>query len=348
MKKFFRILGILLASILLIFGSYIAYVYIQYHRIADNQKQLILSNRETKVSVNKTYKIMTYNIGYASYPADYTFFMDGGKEVRARSVKAVDDALDEDVRMIKSQNPDFVNIQEIDWQGTRSQYVNEPKRLLAEVGGYGSVLTQNYDSAWLQYPVLNPIGKAKSGILTLSKYEIDKSTRYSLPIDTNFSKFFDLDRAFDVNVLPITGSNKKFVLINTHLSAYTKNVAVQKAQLKKIFAKMQEYVDADDYVICGGDYNHDLVGRPKNELTWMKSFPTAELTRGMRVVAPDPQTNVPSVRSNGVTLTDPKEIFGWIDGFLVSENVSELSVKSVSNNFKSSDHQPVVMEFQLK
>ncbi|MDR0297527.1 MAG: endonuclease/exonuclease/phosphatase family protein [Streptococcaceae bacterium] len=348
MKKFIKSIVLLFALVVLIAGVYVAYVYIQYHRIADAQKQTVTSNRATELTTGKTYKLMTYNIGYGSYPADYTFFMDGGKEVRARSVQAVNDAIDEDARMIRSQAPDFVTVQEIDWQGTRSQYVNEPARLRSKVGDYGSVLTQNYDSAWLQYPVLDPIGKAKSGILTLSKYNISASTRYSLPIDTNFSKFFDLDRAFDVNILPIASSTKKFVLINTHLSAYTKNVAVQKAQLKKIFDTMQTYVDAGDYVICGGDYNHDLVGRPKNELTWMKSFPTADLTKGMRVVAPNPDSSAPSVRSNGVTLSDPKEIFGWIDGFLVSENVTSLSVKTVSNNFKSSDHQPVVMDFKLK
>lgn len=53
-----------------------------------------------------------------------------------------------------------------------------------------------------------PIGKAKSGIMTYSKYEIESSTRYKLPIETNFNKFFDLDRAFAVSILPIKNSDK--------------------------------------------------------------------------------------------------------------------------------------------
>jgi endonuclease/exonuclease/phosphatase family metal-dependent hydrolase len=143
-------------------------------------------------------------------------------------------------------------------------------------------------------------------------------------------------------------NGKDFVLYNVHLSAYTKDQSVQKAQLDKLFKSMQKEVDAGNYVICGGDYNHDLVGRAHNELTWMKTFPTEDLTRGMRVVAPNPDSNAPSVRSNGVTLEDPKEITGWIDGFLVSANISDISVTTVDNGFKSSDHQPVVMEFQFK
>ena len=61
---------------------------------------------------------------------------------------------------------------------------------------FTSVLTQNYDSAYLFYPVTKPIGKAKSGIMTYSKYEIESSTRYKLPIETNFNKFFDIPNVF--------------------------------------------------------------------------------------------------------------------------------------------------------
>ena len=82
-------------------------------------------------------------------------------------------------------------------------------------------------------------------------------------------------------------------------------------------------------------------------MTWLKPFPTANLTKGMRVVAP---TNSPSVRSLDVPYNkaNPKNIFGTIDGFLVSKNIKDLSVKTINNDFKSSDHQPVVMQFELQ
>lgn len=347
MKKFLKIVGGLIALLLVLVGGYVAYAFIQYHRLPDNLAGEIKNNQSKKVELAQKYSIATYNIGYGSYPPDYTFFMDGGKEVRARSKDSVEKAIKEDAALLQSVSPDFVNIQEIDWEGDRRQKVNEPKLLLSNLSNYSSVLTQNYDSAYLFYPISNPIGKAKSGIMSLSKFEIAKSTRYSLPIETNFNKFFDLDRAFSVTEMPIEGSDKKFVQVNVHLSAYTKDQSVQKAQMEKLFKKMQTYVDAGDYVICGGDFNHDLVGRPKNELTWMKSFPTDNLNKGMRVIAPNPETSAPSVRSNGVAIDDPKEIFGWVDGFLVSDNIKDLSVKTVSNNFKSSDHQLVQMEFEL-
>ncbi|MFK5277752.1 endonuclease/exonuclease/phosphatase family protein, partial [Lactococcus lactis] len=108
-----------------------------------------------------------------SYPPSFNFFLDGGDDVRAYSKSAVKSAIQEDIRLINKEKPDFGNIQEIDWQGDRSQQVNEPQMVRAGLPDYTSVLTQNYDSAYLFYPVTKPIGKAKSGIMTYSKYEIN-------------------------------------------------------------------------------------------------------------------------------------------------------------------------------
>ena len=35
------------------------------------------------------YRVASYNIGFGAYSNDYSFFMDGGKESRARSPEAV-------------------------------------------------------------------------------------------------------------------------------------------------------------------------------------------------------------------------------------------------------------------
>jgi endonuclease/exonuclease/phosphatase family metal-dependent hydrolase len=345
MKIFIKSIVSIIAIAILVVASYIGYVYLQYHRIPDNQKLIIKNNQNTTPEIGKSYSMMTFNIGYGSYPADYTFFMDGGKEVRARSKKDVVSNINEDIRLIKNANPDIVNIQEVDYQGDRSMHVSEPKMFSTAFASYTNIFVQNYDSAYLFYPVLNPIGKAKSGIQTLTKFAAIQSTRYQLPIETNFSKFFDLDRAFSVTVIPIQNSNKKLYLYNTHMSAFIKDKVIQAKQLTKIFGSMQKHVDNGDYVIAGADFNHVLSGAAHPELTWMKPFPVKELTKGMRVVAP---TNQPSVRSNGVPYTSPKEITGIIDGFLVSDNISTSDVKTIQNNFKSSDHNPVVMKFTLK
>ncbi|MGO2329893.1 MAG: endonuclease/exonuclease/phosphatase family protein, partial [Lactococcus cremoris] len=45
---------------------------------------------------------------------------------------------------------------------------------------------------------------------------------------------------------------------------------------------------------------------------------------------------------------NPKNTFGIIDGFLVSNNIKDLKIQTIDNQFKSSDHQPVLMDFSLE
>lgn len=105
----------------------------------------------------------------------------------------------------KGARTDTSLYQEVDQDGDRSQHVDEVAWLKKHLPAYNSLYGQNYDSSYLFYPFTDPIGQAKSGLVTLSKAEITSSKRYSLPIETNFNKFFDLDRAFTVSRIPVKG-----------------------------------------------------------------------------------------------------------------------------------------------
>ena len=83
----------------------------------------------------------------------------------------------------------------------------------------------------------------------MSKYTIQSSQRYSLPIETNFNKFFDLDRAFTVSYLPVSNL-KQLVLINIHLSAYTKDPTIGKSQLEKLFHYMESEYEKRKLYYC--------------------------------------------------------------------------------------------------
>ncbi|MDR0198991.1 MAG: endonuclease/exonuclease/phosphatase family protein [Streptococcaceae bacterium] len=335
----------ILLFILLIILAYFVYVFAQYHRLPDDITLEIENPIKQWLEQGKTYTAITWNLGYGSYPADYTFFMDGGKESRARSREKVEIAMAGDLRLLQTAKPDLVLLQEVDWEGDRSRKVDEPAVLRAGMHNYASVLAQNYNSAYLFYPVTRPIGKAKSGILTFSRFTVSEAKRYSLPIQTSFAKFFDLDRCFSVATLPVAGTDKRLQLVNVHLSAFMKDEKVQQKQILTLFDKLAEFVAAGDYAICGGDFNHDLIGNPREDLTWMKAFPTVDLPEGLKVIAP---TNAPSVRANGVIRDDPQEIFGNIDGFIVSENVDVTVVQTIVNHFESTDHEAVKMTFSLK
>lgn len=336
-------LGIL-TLILLTVGSYVAYLFLDYHRLEDNLAlEVTNQTRQDKFAVGQTYSMMTFNIGYGSYPSDYSFFMDGGSEVRARSQQAVKEALAIDKDLIAAVNPDLILFQEVDVDSDRSQHINQVEYFTQELDKYSWSFAQNYDSSYLFYPVTDPIGQATSGLLTLSKTNFQEATRYQLPIDTDINKFFDLDRAYSVNRFR-TNSGADLVVINVHLSAYTKNANIQKEQLEKISQTMESEYAKGNYVIVGGDFNHALDDKARNDLTWMKTFPVDQLPAGFSVLA---SSNAPTVRNIDQAYNPDTTLTGTIDGFIVSDNVQAQSSQTISNDFASSDHNPVVMQFIL-
>lgn len=340
-RSLLTLLGVVIA-VGMVVGAYMSYVYLQYHRLPDQQKLTVNNNQGKLVQQGQTYKVTTFNIGYGSYPADFSFFMDGGKEVRARSRESVQKALTNDQKLLSQLKSDFTLLQEVDVSGNRSQEVNEVAYFQKHNPNDASSFAQNYDSAYLFYPVTNPIGQAKSGLLTLSKYHLTSAKRYQLPIETNFNKFFDLDRAFSVNRFT-TATRKELVLVNVHLSAYIRNQIIQEAQLHKLFTYLDKEAKKGNYVICGGDYNHVLKGQVHNELTWMKAFPSQKLPSNLRIVAP----NTATVRNINEPYNPKTTTTGTIDGFILSKNVTATAISILDNHFAHSDHQPVTLAFTI-
>lgn len=345
LKKIIKWSLSILALILLTVGSYVAYLFLDYHRLEDNLAlEVTNQTSQDEFAVGQTYSMMTFNIGYGSYPSDYSFFMDGGDEVRARSKNAVEEALAIDKDLITSANPDLLLFQEVDLDGDRSQHVNQVDYFTQGLTDYSWSFAQNYDSSYLFYPVTDPIGQATSGLLTLSKINFQEATRYQLPIDTDINKFFDLDRAYSVNRYG-TNSGADLVIINVHLSAYTKNASIQKAQLAKISQTMESEYAKGNYVIVGGDFNHALDDNARNDLTWMKTFPVDQLPAGFTLAAP---SNAPTVRNINQPYNPNTTLTGTIDGFILSDNIIVDTIETLSNDFASSDHHPVLMTIRLQ
>ncbi|MGX7148165.1 endonuclease/exonuclease/phosphatase family protein [Enterococcus ureasiticus] len=357
LKKSIKIFSGILVIFTAIILAYVGYVYFSYSRISDDLSVEISQKAKIKqASTNQEYKITTFNVGYGSYTPDYTFFMDGGKQSKAVSKESVVENISGVIDTTQKINPDFALFQEVDEKATRSHRVDEVAQITHQFNDYSSVFATNYDSAFLMYPVLDPIGKSKSGILTLSNTAIEESTRYSLPIETNFNKFFDLDRAYTVSKIPV--ENGKYLMIyNVHLSAYIKDQKIQKEQVHKLFDHMENEYKKGNYVVGGGDFNHDLLDSStetfKNdtteEYTWLQPFPKKELPKHLQVAAMNKtKIPVPSVRNLDKPYKKGESFVALIDGFIISDNVENISGKVINAEFKNSDHNPVEMTFKLK
>lgn len=336
-------------------GGYLAYLDLSYRRLP---KRLALPiagcAQQAQLQRGRQYSAVTYNIGYGSYPPSYSFFMAGGKYSRAYSAEAVRRSLAGVVRTVQGLAPDFAFYQEVDIDSDRARHVNELALLDAGSKAYARVFGQNYDSVYLYYPFTKPIGKARSGLVTQAKSALVQATRYALPVDEDFNKFMDLDRAFTASYTPVD-NGRKLVLVNVHLSAFTPNQAVHDAQLAQLFAFIARQYQLGNYVLVGGDYNHRVLKAAPQVFhtddaprTWTHVFPADRLpqgfyqpTRGLAEAA------IPSARALDRAYQPQSSFVTLIDGFICSPNLTTTSVQVIDTKFAYSDHNPVVLRFSL-
>lgn len=165
MKKTLKVALYVLLALVLIVLAYVIYVFAAYYRVEDMQKLGVAhcdaasaAPMEGAPQTGVTYRVSSANVGFGAYSADYSFFMDGGKESRARSRQAVDENMRGEVSLVKDLSPDFALFQEVDIYGTRSWHIAEDAYLDDVMGNseFNKVFAQNYDSPYLFYPLINP------------------------------------------------------------------------------------------------------------------------------------------------------------------------------------------------
>lgn len=355
MKKFLKVAGIILLALILIAGGYVISVFASYHRIEDNLKlepELLGNTDSGKVALNTTYSIMTYNIGYGAYSRDYSFFMDGGESSWAKSEPALRENLEGISKEINSAAPNFLLLQEVDSDGTRSYHVNEVDILKKNIGNGAFVYAPNYDSPFLMYPLTEPIGANKSGILTKSSFgTVSSAVRRSLPVSDSVKKILDLDRCYSITRIPAEG-DKELCLYNVHLSAYGAERSVREGQLGLLMSDVKADMDKGNYVIIGGDFNHNLRSEGSDKVPeWAQLFPRETLPQGFNMAfdkCENADISKDTCRNTDTGFVPGTSFTVMADGFMVSDNVKVTDYVNVYTDFMYSDHTPVLMSFELE
>lgn len=362
MKKVLKALLAVLLAIVLIVGGYFAYLFLSFHRMGDNVTLEVEDNQLGKIlfaedesGEAQTYKIVSWNIGFGAYESDYGFFMDGGTESRAWSKERLDQNLKTVGQVLNDQDADFYIIQEVDRDSTRSYHVDEAIYMKDACAGMSNVWALNYDSPYLMYPFTSPHGKSVAGLMTFTDYEITSAIRRELPIESGLTKFLDLDRCYSVCRMNVD-NGKELVLYNMHLSAYTSDGTIANEQLRLLVADMKAEYEKGNYVVCGGDFNKDILGdssvyfgKSDVEYTWAQPLPEGIFDgTGLQLVEPlDEENPVPSCRNADGPYHQGQYVL-TIDGFIVSDNVEVVSSDVIDMQFAYSDHNPVEMTFILR
>ncbi|MCR4879939.1 MAG: endonuclease [Bacilli bacterium] len=380
-KKIILIVAAVIGTLILVLVGYVGYILLSYYRIGD--QKLTISGTPTKEVVNtdEELSIVTYNIGFGAYSQDYTFFLDTGyddegKETcghwsTGRSYKEVKGNTDGAIKTVKDLDPDFALFQEVDTHSSRSYGIDQDKAITTSFTNYSHTHAVNFHTAYLPYPLYDMHGSVNAGLTTVSKYKINNAERKQYTIADDLSKLFDLDRCFSTHELNMN-NGKKLCIVNSHMSAYDKGGVIRETQMKELNTFLKAHYEAGDYVIVGGDYNHDLLtynpdysynatdnrpfGMTKKAPDWVSYFYNEEgktsLTEGYDVAASD---NNPTCRNNDIEWDPAKTFVTCVDGFIVSDNIEVTGVEVIQtkngkkglDGFAYSDHEPVRMTFKL-
>ena len=380
-KILISILAVLIVVVLFVVG-YVGYVLLSYNRIGDMDLDITTAASNNEVKIGDVYSVSTYNIGFGAYSQDFTFFLDTGYDEngeetcgyysKAKSKEEVLFNTNGAIDTILDLNVDFALFQEVDTDSTRSYKINQNEMIKQAFTGFDSTFAINFHSAYLPYPLYDMHGIANAGLATLSKYKIQSAKRYEYTISDSLSKLFDLDRCFSEIIVDIDGSDKKLHIVNSHMSAYDKGGVIRAKQIEELNAYMKECQEKGDYVVIGGDYNHDLITyNPNFSYTkdnipfyvnkkapdWVSYFydenGTSEFIDGYSIVTSD---NNPTCRNNDMEWEPGKTFTCVVDGYIVSNNIKIVYIENVQtkqgnkgyDRFAYSDHEPVYMQFKLQ
>ena len=351
-KTLKALLCMILALILLLVLAVGVFTLTEY-RPADTEAIIAQQDAEAVLETGKPLTIVSWNCGYGALGDNADFFMDGGSSVYTADQSRVASNLAGIRDTLKSLNPDFLILQEVDINSARSYGLDERTVLREALPGASESFAYNFNTLFVPFP-LPPIGHVESGLYTLSTALPASAARISLPVPFSWPiRLFNLKRCLLVSRFPVRDTDRELVLVNLHLEAYD-NGEGKEAQARQLTAFMQEEYAKGNYVIAGGDFNQrftniDQGAYPVYDGMWQPGVVDAASFGNAFTLLMD--NSSPTCRSLDRAYAGvEKEGFQFylIDGFIVSANVRAESVETLDYSFTCSDHNPVRMVFSLE
>ena len=360
MKVFLAILKILIVLILilaLVVGAGLGLLTIFQYNPDDTENVVLTGQSELSPEQGKSFRIMTWNIGYAALGDNADFFMDGGKMVNTADDQRIRYNLGGIIENVLDEAAEIYFLQEVDRDSDRSCHIDEAAEITNALSDsseldYQTMFANNFKALFVPFPV-PPIGKVDSGIYTASAFRCQRADRIQLPISfkwpvstANFKKCLLVSR------IRLSGSSKYLVLINQHLEAYDDGEG-KIAQTKVLLDVMQKEYNEGNYVIAGGDFNQtftdvDTADYPIYDGTWQPGM--LDVDEFAPDFTPMMDPTFPTCRSldKPYDKANDEHQFYMIDGFIYSKNVKLKNIETKDLQFEYSDHNPVVAEFVLK
>ena len=302
------------------------------------------------VPVAKTLKLICWNLQFAG-SRKHHFFYDGGQAVHV-PVSDVENTLTQITTLLKSRNPDFTLLQEIDRHSDRTGNTDQLELLKSYAQGVSWVSTPYHKVPYVPHPSHEPMGRVNLNLGTLSKYEITSARRHQLALldEPRWRQFFNLKRAILETTIPVgVGANRpNLILGNTHLSAFSGGDGTLNKQISQIEAWIESIPKGQPWILAG-DFNllppEDTPSRLGDDATLYADSenPIERLTRKYKHAFPerlanDARTYLPF----GAGEPDRKIDYIFYGGPIELESATVLREASAI-----SDHLPLEISFRL-
>lgn len=334
--------------IIILFVFYLLFVVLVNKSSKPSTKITILNEPKNIVGfLEKEISITIWNIGYAGLGKNSDFITDGGKRFFPPSYSEVKKNLAGIKKLLKNLSSDIYMLQEVSEKSPLSFLIPVRAQIIYLFPKFLAVFRGDIASKYLPWPL-----KVNHGTLTIAKARSLSNRVVNLPFEPNLMLGV-LKRNYGLLVthFAIKNSDKQWVIVNLHLSAFDENGATRQKQFDAVFAFAQEEYQKGNYVILGGDWNMELTKSDfahktdKKHLFWRIEFPANHLPKGWKIGV-DKKT--PTVRTNYKPYIKGENHTSIIDGFIISPNVKINSVNTLDLNFEHTDHQPVNGIFSTK
>ncbi len=357
MKKFFKILGLLVLVIVLALAALIGVLSAtEYNPAPVVEAETVEAGAAAAtapIPQGAELKLLSWNIGYAGLGKGSDFVLDGGTHMRAADKDTVEKYLAGIAETIRGGEYDLVLLQEVDQNSSRTYKIKEDTALAVNAAYFA----KNYSCLYVPNPntyFIDPFGRINSGLMTdTGLFTSERAERQALPCPFSWPlRIVNLKRCLLVNYMPIEGSDKQLVLVNLHLEAYDDGEG-KIAQTKQLMDFLAQEYQKGNYVIAAGDFNQVFPGaleaypntHPENWIPGM--LEESSLPEGFSYVY---DLAVPSCRLLNQPY-DPSDTVNTqhyvIDGYIVSPNVTVEAVETLDLGFENSDHNPVELAVRL-
>lgn len=349
-KNFFKALLIIIILGIIAAAGGVAYLWVNAYSPNDTENITVYGSPTIEVLPGDKLKVMTYNIGFGAFDRNSDYYLDGGSASGAESAEKVNSNLAEITKLSLDQLCHINFFQQVDVASKRSFEIDEASLISNGIYGRTNAFAADFKCDFVPAPLPGGSGKVDSGILTLTRFNIDSAQRIALTNDNSFpSGAWSRQPCMLVERVKLGDSGKELVLINMNFEMYDDG-EVRKAEYKQLCEFMQMEFANGSYVIAAGGFNAVLPSVDKGRYTADKTdifmpyeISTENLTGGWKYVT---DNAVASMR----LLDEPYSVDSQtyvVDGFITSPNTIVENTHAIDTDFRFSNHNPIVTEVTL-